>query len=301
MTVATTMEQPTASAATSAPIPPTTATTSAFLSLRDALLKRFGVHGAVDAFEHLAGLEERPVFVSVVRHEILQKFFGGMSAANPAIVRAYLDAKRGMRQPFVPSAEGNLGALPVKLTSDVLYFAHTAGALYRVPERISPEDLLRAMRRVLGDGDGGVGNTTVEDVRAFIAEWDSANFLHKDTGMHVLDFSLFLRFAQAEEDAKEAANDLCQAAGGAANAAVDKAKLKVRRQARATIALKRKQATEEGRNIARQREGELLIDILREELAVYQVRGYRSDADEPPAVVVVTRRRRSTARPSKAV
>jgi hypothetical protein len=173
MTVATTTEQPIMAAAAAAA---TTATTPVFLALRDALLKQFGVHGAVEAFEALVNLEERPVFVSVVRHEILQKFFGGMSANNPAIgreggavqvgdpehgawfpstlgasllpkcdtilvskvcfhmgqlvpplllVRTYLDAKRGMKQPLAKS--GNLGAMPGKLTSDVMYFSHTVG------------------------------------------------------------------------------------------------------------------------------------------------------------------------------
>ena len=54
----------------------TAATTPVFLRLRDLILQRYGVHGAVEAFEALVALEERPVFVSVVRHEILQKFFG---------------------------------------------------------------------------------------------------------------------------------------------------------------------------------------------------------------------------------
>lgn len=254
-----------------------TATTPVFLRLREALLERYGVHGAVEAFEALVDVEERPVFVSVVRHEILQKFFDGMSAANPAISRAYLDAKRGLKQPMVKS--GNLGAMPVKLTSDVMYFAHTAGSLYRVPERISPEDLLNAMRRLeRGDGKKGVEgaeNTTVEEVRAFIDEWDTANYLHRDAGLHVLDFSLFLRFACAESDALSAVNDL----GGVA-AAVEKAKRNVRRQARDAIALKRRQATEEARAIAREREGEMLVGVLREELAVYQ-------ANRSPAVGAV--------------
>lgn len=278
MTVATMTEQPmmASSAAAAAATSPLkmTATTPVFLRLREALLKQYGVHGAVDAFEALVDLEERPVFVSVVRHEILQKFFEGMSAANPAIGRAYLDAKRGLKQPLGKS--GNLGSMPVKLTSDVMYFAHTAGSLYRVPERISPEDLLNAMRRFeCGGGKKGVEgaeNTTIEEVRAFIDEWDTASYLHRDAGLHVLDFSLFLRFACSELDALTAANNL----GGAA-AAVEKAKLNVQRQARDVIALKRRQATEEARAIAREREGEMLVGVLREELAVYQ-------ANRSPAV-----------------
>jgi hypothetical protein len=74
--------------------------------------------------------------------------------------------------------------------------------------------------------------------------------------MHVLDFSLFLRFACAESDAATAVNDLVGGAGLAdrVNPAVEKAKGKVRRQARSVIALKRKQATQEARAVARQRE-----------------------------------------------
>ena len=136
-----------------------------------------------------------------------------MSDSNPAIVRTYLDAKRGLKRPM--GRTGNIGSVPVKLTSDVMYFAHTAGSLYRVPERISAEDLLHAMRR-LERNDGGDAKTTkavgvegaesitVDDVRAFIAEWDSASYLHRDAGLHVLDFSLFLRFASSESDAQTA-------------------------------------------------------------------------------------------------
>ena len=248
------------------------ATTAVFLALRDALVSRFGVHGACEAFERLVRVEERPVFMSVVRHDILKRFFSGMSAADPAIVRAYLDAKRGMSRPLPKSP--NLGAMPVKLTSDPMYFAHCAGALYRVPERISPEDLLRAMRTLdIGDGasDGGrvcgipgAETTTIDEVRAFINEWDSASYLHRDAGLHVLDFALFMRFARAEEDAVSASTDL-----GGCEPSQEKARRKVTRHARAAIALKRKRATSDARAVARDREGAMLLDVLREELAVY--------------------------------
>ena len=134
-----------------------TATTEVFHSLRRSLIAKFGKRGEVDAFQHLCDLVnvgvERRTMRSVLRNAHLRKFFGGVVSDDPALIRAYLRAKRGMKPPPAPTSEKDSpnkfsARMTARLTTDQTFFAHSAGALYRVPERIAAQDLLAAMRRL---------------------------------------------------------------------------------------------------------------------------------------------------------
>ena len=253
------------------------ATTATFHSLRDSLLRRFGKHGEyslmcdpVDAFESLAraARERRAVFEGVVNREALRRYFADFDTNHPAVVRAYLDARRGVHEPS--GKIGSIFLMPSRLTSDVRYFAHAAGSLYRVPERISAEDLREAISK-LEDVDGA-RELTVEDCEKFIREWDSSDYLHRDGAMHVLDFAVFMRFATMNDDAEGAANVL-NATKNLTDRTRANAMLRVaadvRRQTREKLTRYRAAGTRLGRDVARNREADALIEALQEEVAVY--------------------------------
>ena len=271
----------TASDAPSAASARVSATTEPFLAFREILIAKFGRPNAVDAFEHVCGLVnlgvERRTMRAVLRNDHLRKFFGHVDADDPALARAYLDARRGMLPAPPPTAMHDSpnkfsAKMTVRLTSDDAFFARSAGALFRVPERIHAQDLLAAMRR-LRPPVPDVDRVSVADVLAFVDEWDSSDYLRRDVGvMHAVDFVLFLRFAAADEDARGVTNDLGIAAcvpGSTAARLAATAAATVRRQAVDTIASKRAFATRDARRALARREGEALAGCLREELAVY--------------------------------
>jgi hypothetical protein len=271
----------TASDAPSAASARVSATTEPFLAFREILIAKFGRPNAVDAFEHVCGLVnlgvERRTMRAVLRNDHLRKFFGHVDADDPALARAYLDARRGMLPAPPPTAMHDSpnkfsAKMTVRLTSDDAFFARSAGALFRVPERIHAQDLLAAMRR-LRPPVPDVDRVSVADVLAFVDEWDSSDYLRRDVGvMHAVDFVLFLRFAAADEDARGVTNDLGIAAcvpGSTAARLTATAAATVRRQAVDTIASKRAFATRDARRALARREGEALAGCLREELAVY--------------------------------
>ena len=77
-----------------------------------------------------------------------------------------------------------------------------------MPERIAAQDLLAAMRR-LEPPLPGVQHVSLAETRAFVAEWDSSDYVHRDAGrMHALDFAIFMRFADAANDVEGVTNDL---------------------------------------------------------------------------------------------
>ena len=269
----------TASDAPSAASARVSATTEPFLAFREILIAKFGRPNAVDAFEHVCGLVnlgvERRTMRAVLRNDHLRKFFGHVDADDPALARAYLDARRGMLPAPPPTAMHDSpnkfsAKMTVRLTSDDAFFARSAGALFRVPERIHAQDLLAAMRR-LRPPVPDVDRVSVADVLAFVDEWDSSDYLRRDVGvMHAVDFVLFLRFAAADEDARGVTNDLGIAAcvpGSTAARLAATAAATVRRQAVDTIASKRALATRDARRAPRGERG--AAGCLREELAVY--------------------------------
>ena len=259
-----------------------TATTEVFHSLRRSLIAKFGKRGEVDAFQHLCDLVnvgvERRTMRSVLRNAHLRKFFGGVVSDDPALIRAYLDAKRGMKPPPAPTSEKDSpnkfsARMTARLTTDQTFFAHSAGALYRVPERITAQDLLAAMRR-LEPPLPGVQHVSLAETRAFVAEWDSSDYVHRDAGrMHALDFAIFMRFADAANDVEGVTNDLgvfANPPGSFARTSARRATETVRRQAKDAVATKRKFATRDARREFVRREGEALVECLREELRVYE-------------------------------
>ena len=258
-----------------------TATTEVFHSLRRSLIA-IGKRGEVDAFQHLCDLVnvgvERRTMRSVLRNAHLRKFFGGVVSDDPALIRAYLDAKRGMKPPPAPTSEKDSpnkfsARMTARLTTDQTFFAHSAGALYRVPERIAAQDLLAAMRR-LEPPLPGVQHVSLAETRAFVAEWDSSDYVHRDAGrMHALDFAIFMRFADAANDVEGVTNDLgvfANPPGSFARTSARRATETVRRQAKDAVATKRKFATRDARREFVRREGEALVECLREELRVYE-------------------------------
>ena len=98
----------TASDAPSAASARVSATTEPFLAFREILIAKFGRPNAVDAFEHVCGLVnlgvERRTMRAVLRNDHLRKFFGHVDADDPALARAYLDARRGMLPAPPPTA-----------------------------------------------------------------------------------------------------------------------------------------------------------------------------------------------------
>ena len=208
------------------------------------------------------------MFEGVVNREALRRYFADFDTNHPAVVRAYLDARRGVHEPS--GKIGSIFLMPSRLTSDVRYFAHAAGSLYRVPERISAEDLREAISK-LEDVDGA-RELTVEDCEKFIREWDSSDYLHRDGAMHVLDFAVFMRFATMNDDAEGAANVL-NATKNLTDRTRANAMLRVaadvRRQTREKLTRYRAAGTRLGRDVARNREADALIEALQEEVAVY--------------------------------
>ena len=91
--------------------------------------------------------------------------------------------------------------------------------------------------------------------------------------MHALDFAIFMRFADAANDVEGVTNDLgvfANPPGSFARTSARRATETVRRQARDAVATKRKFATRDARREFVRREGEALVECLREELRVYE-------------------------------
>ena len=104
-----TMEREASEEAPSAPESASTSTATTEVFHSPARAHRYsGKHGEADAFQHLCDLVnvgvERRTMRSVLRNAHLRKFFGGVDSDDPALIRAYLDAKRGMKPP-APTSE----------------------------------------------------------------------------------------------------------------------------------------------------------------------------------------------------
>ena len=163
--------------------------------------------------------------------------------------------------------------MTARLTTDQTFFAHSAGALYRVPERIAAQDLLAAMRR-LEPPLPGVQHVSLAETRAFVAEWDSSDYVHRDAGrMHALDFAIFMRFADAANDVEGVTNDLgvfANPPGSFAGTSARRGRRRFGARRGTPSATKRKFATRDARREFVRREGEALVECLREELRVYE-------------------------------
>ena len=269
---------------------PSAETVETFRAFRRALVLKFKTPDRLqsEAFDFIydsvdAGVERRAVLAATRNVDLRPALGGGaVSTDDPALIRAYLDARRGMCPPPATTREndrtppGTVAArVTMKLVNDAAAFVRAAGANHRVCESIDASDVLVAMRR-FDPPVPGVRELSVAECRAYVRTWDSSDYVHrKRDAWHVHDFNRFARFADAETDAREGASDFVGARGEAAAASRDverrteHAAETVRRQAADRIEEKKKAAFREARRARREREGEALVKCLREEMAVY--------------------------------
>ena len=269
---------------------PSAETVETFRAFRRALVLKFKTPDRLEseAFDFIydsvnAGVERRAVLAATRNVDLRPALGGGaVSADDPALLRAYLDARRGMCPPPATTRENDrtprttvAARVTMKLVNDAEAFVTAAGANHRVCESIDASDVLVAMRR-FDPPVPGVRELSVAECRAYVRTWDSSDYVHrKRDAWHVHDFNRFARFADAETDAREGASDFVGARGEAASASRDAerrakhAAETVRRQAADRIEEKKKAAFREARRARRKREGEALVKCLREEMAVY--------------------------------
>jgi len=269
---------------------PSAETVETFRAFRRALVLKFKTPDRLEseAFDFIydsvnAGVERRAVLAATRNVDLRPALGGGaVSADDPALLRAYLDARRGMCPPPATTRENDrtprttvAARVTMKLVNDAEEFVRAAGANHRVCESIDASDVLVAMRR-FDPPVPGVRELSVAECRAYVRTWDSSDFVHrKRDAWHVHDFNRFARFADAETDAREGASDFVGARGEAASASRDAerrakhAAETVRRQAADRIEEKKKAAFRDARRARRKREGEALVKCLREEMAVY--------------------------------
>lgn len=284
MTAAAARAEETASAS------PSAKTVETFRAFRRALVLKFKTPDRLEseAFDFIydsvnAGVERRAVLAATRNVDLRPALGGGaVSTDDPALLRAYLDARRGMCPPPATTRENDrtprttvAARVTMKLVNDAEAFVRAAGANHRVCESIDASDVLVAMRR-FDPPVPGVRELSVAECRAYVRTWDSSDYVHrKRDAWHVHDFNRFARFADAETDAREGASDFVGAHGEAASASRDAerrakhAAETVRRQAADRIEEKKKAAFREARRARRKREGEALVKCLREEMAVY--------------------------------
>ena len=269
---------------------PSAETVETFRAFRRALVLKFKTPDRLEseAFDFIydsvnAGVERRAVLAATRNVDLRPALGGGaVSADDPALLRAYLDARRGMCPPPATTRENDrtprttvAARVTMKLVNDAEAFVRAAGANHRVCESIDASDVLVAMRR-FDPPVPGVRELSVAECRAYVRTWDSSDYVHrKRDAWHVHDFNRFARFADAETDAREGASDFVGARGEAASASRDAerrakhAAETVRRQAADRIEEKKKAAFREARRARQKREGEALVKCLREEMAVY--------------------------------
>ena len=269
---------------------PSAKTVETFRAFRRALVLKFKTPNRLEseAFDFIydsvnAGVERRAVLAATRNVDLRPAVGGGaVSTDDPALLRAYLDARRGMCPPPATTRENDrtprttvAARVTMKLVNDAEAFVRAAGANHRVCESIDASDVLVAMRR-FDPPVPGVRELSVAECRAYVRTWDSSDYVHrKRDAWHVHDFNRFARFADAETDAREGASDFVGAHGEAASASRDAerrakhAAETVRRQAADRIEEKKKAAFREARRARRKREGEALVKCLREEMAVY--------------------------------
>lgn len=269
---------------------PSAETVETFRAFRRALVLKFKTPDRLEseAFDFIydsvnAGVERRAVLAATRNVDLRPALGGGaVSADDPALLRAYLDARRGMCPPPATTRENDrtprttvAARVTMKLVNDAEAFVRAAGANHRVCESIDASDVLVAMRR-FDPPVPGVRELSVAECRAYVRTWDSSDYVHrKRDAWHVHDFNRFARFADAETDAREGASDFVGARGEAASASRDAerrakhAAETVRRQAADRIEEKKKAAFRDARRARRKREGEALVKCLREEMAVY--------------------------------
>jgi len=269
---------------------PSAETVETFRAFRRALVLKFKTPDRLEseAFDFIydsvnAGVERRAVLAATRNVDLRPALGGGaVSADDPALLRAYLDARRGMCPPPATTRENDrtprttvAARVTMKLVNDAEAFVTAAGANHRVCESIDASDVLVAMRR-FDPPVPGVRELSVAECRAYVRTWDSSDYVHrKRDAWHVHDFNRFARFADAETDAREGASDFVGARGEAASASRDAerrakhAAETVRRQAADRIEEKKKAAFREARRARQKREGEALVKCLREEMAVY--------------------------------
>lgn len=269
---------------------PSAETVETFRAFRRALVLKFKTPDRLEseAFDFIydsvnAGVERRAVLAATRNVDLRPALGGGaVSADDPALLRAYLDARRGMCPPPATTRENDrtprttvAARVTMKLVNDAEEFVRAAGANHRVCESIDASDVLVAIRR-FDPPVPGVRELSVAECRAYVRTWDSSDYVHrKRDAWHVHDFNRFARFADAETDAREGASDFVGARGEAASASRDAerrakhAAETVRRQAADRIEEKKKAAFRDARRARRKREGEALVKCLREEMAVY--------------------------------
>ena len=269
---------------------PSAETVETFRAFRRALVLKFKTPDRLEseAFDFIydsvnAGVERRAVLAATRNVDLRPALGGGaVSADDPALLRAYLDARRGMCPPPATTRENDrtprttvAARVTMKLVNDAEEFVRAAGANHRVCESIDASDVLVAMRR-FDPPVPGVRELSVAECRAYVRTWDSSDYVHrKRDAWHVHDFNRFARFADAETDAREGASDFVGARDEAASASRDAerrakhAAETVRRQAADRIEEKKKAAFRDARRARRKREGEALVKCLREEMAVY--------------------------------
>jgi hypothetical protein len=269
---------------------PSAETVETFRAFRRALVLKFKTPDRLEseAFDFIydsvnAGVERRAVLAATRNVDLRPALGGGaVSADDPALLRAYLDARRGMCPPPATTRENDrtprttvAARVTMKLVNDAEAFVRAAGANHRVCESIDASDVLVAMRR-FDPPVPGVRELSVAECRAYVRTWDSSDYVHrKRDAWHVHDFNRFARFADAETDAREGASDFVGARGEAASASRDAerrakhAAETVRRQAADRIEEKKKAAFRDARRARWKREGEALVKCLREEMAVY--------------------------------
>jgi hypothetical protein len=269
---------------------PSAETVETFRAFRRALVLKFKTPDRLEseAFDFIydsvnAGVERRAVLAATRNVDLRPALGGGaVSADDPALLRAYLDARRGMCPPPATTRENDrtprttvAARVTMKLVNDAEAFVRAAGANHRVCESIDASDVLVAMRR-FDPPVPGVRELSVAECRAYVRTWDSSDYVHrKRDAWHVHDFNRFARFADAETDAREGASDFVGARDEAASASRDAerrakhAAETVRRQAADRIEEKKKAAFRDARRARRKREGEALVKCLREEMAVY--------------------------------
>jgi hypothetical protein len=269
---------------------PSAETVETFRAFRRALVLKFKTPDRLEseAFDFIydsvnAGVERRAVLAATRNVDLRPALGGGaVSADDPALLRAYLDARRGMCPPPATTRENDrtprttvAARVTMKLVNDAEEFVRAAGANHRVCESIDASDVLVAMRR-FDPPVPGVRELSVAECRAYVRTWDSSDYVHrKRDAWHVHDFNRFARFADAETDARVGASDFVGARGEAASASRDAerrakhAAETVRRQAADRIEEKKKAAFRDARRARWKREGEALVKCLREEMAVY--------------------------------
>jgi hypothetical protein len=269
---------------------PSAETVETFRAFRRALVLKFKTPDRLEseAFDFIydsvnAGVERRAVLAATRNVDLRPALGGGaVSADDPALLRAYLDARRGMCPPPATTRENDrtprttvAARVTMKLVNDAEAFVRAAGANHRVCESIDASDVLVAIRR-FDPPVPGVRELSVAECRAYVRTWDSSDYVHrKRDAWHVHDFNRFARFADAETDAREGASDFVGARDEAASASRDAerrakhAAETVRRQAADRIEEKKKAAFRDARRARRKREGEALVKCLREEMAVY--------------------------------